>query len=163
MQAVHSESDSFALVIHDSSFDLGVAEDEAGVGPRSGQGGSAEGQEVDSVLVLSEEAFVVECHGQQEDGSRANHDVGAAFLVEDMPGVSSAKLKGVLLHSDLIIIIMEGLNYSKWHQLADLYDYFIFDCDGVLWVGPQSITGSFEALDYLLERKKKVFLLTNAS
>ena len=39
----------------------------------------------------------------------------------------------------------------------------MFDCDGVIWLGQRAIEGSFEALDYLISKGKKVFLLTNAS
>ena len=47
--------------------------------------------------------------------------------------------------------------------MAATYDIFIFDCDGVLWHGKDKITGSFEAVKYLLDSGKKVYLLTNAS
>jgi len=55
------------------------------------------------------------------------------------------------------------INFSKWKQLADSYDYFLFDCDGVLWVQTETIAGSFEALDYLIDNNKTVFFLTNSS
>ena len=56
-----------------------------------------------------------------------------------------------------------NIPFSKWKTLADSYDYFLFDCDGVLWVQSETIVGAFEAIDYLLDKNKKVFLLTNAS
>ena len=46
-------------------------------------------------------------------------------------------------------------------DLIDKYDYFMFDCDGVLWHGPDAIEGSFYALERL--SSKTVVLITNAS
>jgi 4-nitrophenyl phosphatase len=54
--------------------------------------------------------------------------------------------------------------FSDFADLADKYDYFLFDCDGVLWVGSKPVEHSFAALDYLIKTKlKKVFLITNAT
>lgn len=44
-----------------------------------------------------------------------------------------------------------------------MYEYFLFDCDGVLWIGNQSIEGSFDALRKLIENQKKILWMTNAS
>lgn len=56
------------------------------------------------------------------------------------------------------------IQFSDFAQLAERYDYFLFDCDGVLWVGSKPVEHSFAALDYLIKaRNKKVFLITNAT
>jgi len=51
--------------------------------------------------------------------------------------------------------------------LADLvrtYDYFLFDCDGVLWHGESEIEGAFKALKYIQSHPgKEIFLITNNS
>jgi ribonucleotide monophosphatase NagD (HAD superfamily) len=47
-------------------------------------------------------------------------------------------------------------------DLCEKYNYFILDCDGVLWQS-EPIEGSFEALNYLQKSGKKVFFLTNSS
>ena len=52
---------------------------------------------------------------------------------------------------------------SNFAFLAQSYDSFLFDCDGVLWHGNEAIEGSFDALRYLLGINKQIFLLTNAS
>ena len=44
-----------------------------------------------------------------------------------------------------------------------MYDYFLFDCDGVLWIGSQTIEGSFDALKELRQLGKPYYLITNAS
>ena len=41
------------------------------------------------------------------------------------------------------------------------YDTFIFDADGVLWVGEQAVPGAPELLAKLVEAGKNVFVLTN--
>ena len=53
--------------------------------------------------------------------------------------------------------------FSDFLELAQTYDYFLFDCDGVLWIGKKTIEGSFEALQHLSQMNKKIILLTNAS
>ncbi len=55
------------------------------------------------------------------------------------------------------------MEYSRFVDLANKYDYFLFDCDGVLWLGNQSIEGSFDALRMLDQLGKTKILLTNAS
>jgi len=48
----------------------------------------------------------------------------------------------------------KSLVYSDFTKLADKYEYFLFDCDGVLWLGAESIAGSFETLSYLMKKGK---------
>jgi len=58
----------------------------------------------------------------------------------------------------------DALVYSDLADLADRYDFFLVDCDGVLWIGEKAVDHSFAALDYLIqERNKKVFFITNAT
>lgn len=56
-----------------------------------------------------------------------------------------------------------SLTFSDFSDLANHYDYFLLDCDGVLWLGEKPIAHSFPALDYLISKNKKVFLLTNGT
>jgi 4-nitrophenyl phosphatase len=44
------------------------------------------------------------------------------------------------------------------------YDYFLFDCDGVLWSGGSEIKDAFKALRYIQSFPgKEIFLITNNS
>mmetsp|Transcript_17992 Transcript_17992/g.27860 ORF Transcript_17992/g.27860 Transcript_17992/m.27860 type:complete len:296 (+) Transcript_17992:13-900(+) len=45
----------------------------------------------------------------------------------------------------------------------ELFDTFIFDCDGVLWKGSEMIEGSVDAVQELLNHNKNVFFVTNNS
>ena len=56
------------------------------------------------------------------------------------------------------------LQFTDLAELADKYEYFLLDCDGVLWVGSKAVEHSFDALDYLIQKRgKRVFLVTNAT
>ena len=49
-------------------------------------------------------------------------------------------------------------------ELAELYDIFLLDCDGVLWQGSNVIDRSFEVVNWLCQQPgKQVFFLTNSS
>jgi len=48
-------------------------------------------------------------------------------------------------------------------QLAELYDVFLLDCDGVLWQGSSTIGRSFDVINWLHHLGKKVFFITNSS
>lgn len=48
-------------------------------------------------------------------------------------------------------------------SLLDKYDYFLFDCDGVLWLGDHLLPHVTETLDMLKEKKKTVIFVTNNS
>jgi 4-nitrophenyl phosphatase len=48
-------------------------------------------------------------------------------------------------------------------ELAQLYDYFLFDCDGVLWYSDKQIGQAIKNIDYLESLGKKVFIVTNTS
>jgi 4-nitrophenyl phosphatase len=49
-------------------------------------------------------------------------------------------------------------------ELAELYDIFLLDCDGVLWQGSNVIDRSFEVISWLCQQKgKKVFFVSNSS
>lgn len=56
-----------------------------------------------------------------------------------------------------------GLTFTDFADLADKYEYFLFDCDGVIYIGDKAIRGSFAALNFLISKRKTVFLITNAS
>ena len=47
--------------------------------------------------------------------------------------------------------------------LAEKYDCFCLDCDGVLWSGSQPIDQAFEVINWLVEQGKQVFFITNSS
>jgi phosphoglycolate phosphatase len=55
-------------------------------------------------------------------------------------------------------LAMDAAKFS--HTLKDI-DTFIFDADGVLWLGEDKIPGSPEFIDYLLSLNKQVIVLTN--
>ena len=46
-------------------------------------------------------------------------------------------------------------------ELAQNYDNFLFDCDGVLWSAESQIGTAFETLEELERMGKKVFFITN--
>jgi 4-nitrophenyl phosphatase len=52
-------------------------------------------------------------------------------------------------------------------DLADKYDYFFFDWDGVLYSGGKIVERSKEAIDYIREKSKStpkhLFFITNSS
>jgi len=55
-------------------------------------------------------------------------------------------------------------NWSSVKQLAKLYDYFIFDCDGVVWHGEDIHIGqAFRNIEWLESQGKQVFFVTNNS
>ncbi|KAI3402767.1 pho2 [Candida oxycetoniae] len=47
--------------------------------------------------------------------------------------------------------------------IIDQYDYFLFDCDGVLWLGDHLLPSVKETLEYLKEAKKTIIFVTNNS
>ena len=47
--------------------------------------------------------------------------------------------------------------------LLDNHDTFVFDCDGVLWVGNDPVPGAVECVQGLMHRGKSVFFVTNAA
>lgn len=48
-------------------------------------------------------------------------------------------------------------------RLLDSYDYFLFDCDGVLWLGDHLLPQVCETLDLLKSHNKTVIFVTNNS
>ncbi|CAR21701.1 4-nitrophenylphosphatase [Lachancea thermotolerans CBS 6340] len=48
-------------------------------------------------------------------------------------------------------------------ELLDQYDTFLFDCDGVLWLGSHLLPHINETLEMLLSRGKKLYFVTNNS
>ncbi|CUM67133.1 uncharacterized protein PRCAT00004823001 [Priceomyces carsonii] len=48
-------------------------------------------------------------------------------------------------------------------ELLDKYDYFLFDCDGVIWLGDHLIPLVAQTLDLLKKKNKTIFFVTNNS
>ncbi|KAF7204703.1 glycerol-3-phosphate phosphatase [Nothobranchius furzeri] len=55
------------------------------------------------------------------------------------------------------------LNGALVKQVLDSVDSVLFDCDGVIWRGDQSIPGAPQVINLLKEHGKKVFFVTNNS
>lgn len=47
--------------------------------------------------------------------------------------------------------------------LLDQYDYFLFDCDGVIWLGDHLLPSAAETIDLLKQLNKTVIFVTNNS
>uniref|UniRef100_A0AC34RGH8 Phosphoglycolate phosphatase n=1 Tax=Panagrolaimus sp. JU765 TaxID=591449 RepID=A0AC34RGH8_9BILA len=54
-----------------------------------------------------------------------------------------------------------ALNADAFQAVLPQIDTFIFDADGVLWLGEDAIVGSPEFVEYLLNLNKRVIVLTN--
>lgn len=55
-----------------------------------------------------------------------------------------------------------NINYTSIRSLAQTYDYFLFDCDGVVWHGEKKHIGeAFRNIEWLESIGKKVFFVTN--
>jgi phosphoglycolate phosphatase len=52
---------------------------------------------------------------------------------------------------------------SNFLELVDLYETFIFDCDGVIWEAGTKLDQAFETLNFLREKGKNIFFVTNNS
>lgn len=52
---------------------------------------------------------------------------------------------------------------AQVEKLLDSYDYFLFDCDGVLWLGDHLIPDVPETLDLLRAKQKELIFVTNNS
>lgn len=48
-------------------------------------------------------------------------------------------------------------------QLIDQYEYFLFDCDGVIWLGDHLLPSVVETIELLKERKKTILFVSNNS
>jgi ribonucleotide monophosphatase NagD (HAD superfamily) len=53
--------------------------------------------------------------------------------------------------------------FATFDEIVEKYDYFLFDCDGVLWQGSSEIENALKALSHLMSLKKEVYLITNNS
>ena len=57
---------------------------------------------------------------------------------------------------------MEGKALTNIEELAEQYDNFVFDCDGVVWSGTSQIGDAFKVIEWLeTEKKKNVYFVTN--
>jgi 4-nitrophenyl phosphatase len=52
-------------------------------------------------------------------------------------------------------------NWATVRSLADKYDYFLFDCDGVLWNPDGMIGQCFRNIEWLESIGKKCYFITN--
>ncbi|CAI5757061.1 unnamed protein product [Candida verbasci] len=48
-------------------------------------------------------------------------------------------------------------------KLISSYDYFLFDCDGVIWLGDHLLPSVSETLTYIKEQNKNIIFVTNNS
>lgn len=56
------------------------------------------------------------------------------------------------------------INWTSVRKLALKYDYFLFDCDGVIWHGDHTHVGqSFRNIEWLESIGKKCYFVTNGS
>ncbi|KAK6757414.1 hypothetical protein RB195_015314 [Necator americanus] len=53
------------------------------------------------------------------------------------------------------------LTPERFQDILSEIDTFIFDADGVLWLGEDAIPGSPRLIDYLIKKDKQVIVLTN--
>ena len=51
--------------------------------------------------------------------------------------------------------------WTDVHQMAEKYDVFILDQDGVIWQGNNQIGEAFKVIEWLEEQGKKVYFVTN--
>uniref|UniRef100_A0A1I7ZNX2 4-nitrophenylphosphatase n=1 Tax=Steinernema glaseri TaxID=37863 RepID=A0A1I7ZNX2_9BILA len=58
---------------------------------------------------------------------------------------------------------MSSVTRAVRSSLLALYDTFIFDADGVLWLGGDAIPGSPEFVNGLIDAGKRVVIVTNNS
>jgi 4-nitrophenyl phosphatase len=60
--------------------------------------------------------------------------------------------------------LINSTTFTDLETLVAKYDFFLFDCDGVLWSGPYEIKNAFAALKYIQQfPEKEIFLITNNS
>ena len=56
-----------------------------------------------------------------------------------------------------------NIKQTNLESIVDQYDYFIFDCDGVLFHSGDEIGDAFKALSYIKQHQgKHIYFLTNA-
>lgn len=60
-----------------------------------------------------------------------------------------------------MLFMSKRVDSKIFKKLIREIEIFIFDADGVLWLGESAIPGSLQFIDYLLSRNKKVIVLTN--
>lgn len=58
---------------------------------------------------------------------------------------------------------MEFELFAKGTDLVRKHDAFLFDADGVLWLGDCALEGAVQFLSYLVDHGKEVFILSNNS
>ena len=55
------------------------------------------------------------------------------------------------------------IKQSNLESIVEKYDYFIFDCDGVLFHSHDEIGHAFKALRFLKQKNKQIYFFTNAT
>jgi hypothetical protein len=79
----------------------------------------------------------------------------------------NAKMFGGRGHSAAdYMVTTPRINQSRLEDLVEKYQYFIFDCDGVLFHSGDEIGQAFSALRYIKKhpsKNKDVFFFTNAT
>uniref|UniRef100_A0A915B0X2 4-nitrophenylphosphatase n=1 Tax=Parascaris univalens TaxID=6257 RepID=A0A915B0X2_PARUN len=58
---------------------------------------------------------------------------------------------------------MSMVENVRGYQLIEQFDAFLFDADGVLWLGGKPVNGAVAYLRHLVDKGKKVFIITNNS
>jgi len=53
------------------------------------------------------------------------------------------------------------LRIESFYHIIDKYDYFVFDCDGVIWTENEILSSTVKAIQKIIEKNKKVFFLSN--
>lgn len=78
-----------------------------------------------------------------------------------------AYLVRILIINYLTMIDQKSNNIIPWissiKEISSQYDFFIFDCDGVIWKENFIFKEAVEAIKYLQEEKKNVFFLSNTN
>ena len=57
--------------------------------------------------------------------------------------------------------MQEVTNKDRINNIIDEIKTFVFDCDGVLWVGNKPIEGAVKFINELKRRGKRVYFVTN--
>ena len=69
--------------------------------------------------------------------------------------------RGPVLHSPATVTSQPQIHPTDSRPLADAFDHFLLDLDGVIYLGGEPIPGSVEAVQALRQRGKQVRFVTN--
>jgi phosphoglycolate/pyridoxal phosphate phosphatase family enzyme len=62
-----------------------------------------------------------------------------------------------------VLFLMELNELNKFDSLINKYDYYIFDCDGVIWRGSEIINSAVLTINKLIQMKKNLIFLSNTN